>query len=165
MPATNFMSALMLDPRAFMLNPLFCDPAALALLQQQVPFASLPTEQHAGGGKVVGSTANETSTTTSSSSTSAANSFRILDILESQARSNHSTSSSGGSEKANTSGENGKPFCTNFRTVNCAQHFLKSAKNSKHFNPTCLQLSPQVFGQAGNGQTILSNYPFNCSQC
>lgn len=108
MPATNFMSALMLDPRAFMLNPLFCDPAALAMLQQQTSFASLPTEQHAGGGKMVGSAANETPTTTSSSSTSTSNSFRILDILESQARSNHSTSSSGGSEKANTSGENGK---------------------------------------------------------
>jgi hypothetical protein len=101
MPATNFMSALMLDPRAYLLNPLFCDPAALALLQQQAPFGSLPSEQHKGGGKIV--TGNESNTST----TSASNSFRILDILESQARSNHSASSSGGSEKANTSGENG----------------------------------------------------------
>lgn len=103
MPATNFMSALMLDPRAYLLNPLFCDPAALALLQQQAPFAGLPSEQHKGGGKIVGSSGNESNTST----TSASNSFRILDILESQARSNHSASSSGGSEKANTSGENG----------------------------------------------------------
>lgn len=100
------MSALMLDPRAFMLNPLFCDPAALSLLQQQAPFSSLPTEQHVGGGKIVGTASNNESTITSTA-TSAGNSFRILDILESQSRSNHSTSS-GESEKANTSGENGK---------------------------------------------------------
>lgn len=105
MPATNFMSALMLDPRACFLNPLFCDPAALALLQQQAPFANLPTEQHAGGGKIVGSASNDS--TTSSTTTNVNNSFRILDILESQQRSNHSNSSSGGSDKANTSGENG----------------------------------------------------------
>jgi hypothetical protein len=106
MPATNFMSALMFDPRAYLLNPLFCDPAALALLQQQPPFGNLPTEQHSGGGKIVGSTGNDSNV--SSNTTSASNSFRILDILESQARSNHSSLSSGGSEKANTSGENGK---------------------------------------------------------
>ncbi|KAI6232285.1 Homeobox domain-containing protein [Aphelenchoides besseyi] len=86
--------ALFSDPRAaYLINPLFCDPAALALLQQQPPFA-----QHTGGGKIVGGNGG-------TQTTGGAHSFRILDILESQTQSNRSTSS-GGSEKANTSGEN-----------------------------------------------------------
>jgi hypothetical protein len=93
----------MMDPRAYLLNPLFCDPAALALLQQQPPFNA----QHNGGGKMThGSGASGGNNTSTTSTTTTSNSFRILDILESAARSNHSISS-GGSDKANTSGENG----------------------------------------------------------
>ncbi|KAI6227620.1 Protein CBR-CEH-31 [Aphelenchoides fujianensis] len=91
------MAALFTDPRAaYLMNPLFCDPAALALLQQQPAFSL----QHAGGGKMAAGTG------AANSNGGGGHSFRILDILDAQTHPSNRSTSSGGSEKANTSGEN-----------------------------------------------------------
>lgn len=77
----------LIDPRYFM-NMLH-DPAALAFLQQQ------PFGLSNGGGKMMHN-ANVSH-----------NSFRISDLIE-KPHNQRSNSSSNGSDKANTSGENGK---------------------------------------------------------
>ncbi|CAD5234144.1 unnamed protein product [Bursaphelenchus xylophilus] len=83
--SSEILSALgMIDPR-YLINPLFADPAALNFLQNHSAF---PLQQSNGGGKVLNNL-NQ-------------NSFRITDLIE----KHRSESSSGSSDKANTSGEN-----------------------------------------------------------
>ncbi|CAD5229674.1 unnamed protein product [Bursaphelenchus okinawaensis] len=81
----DLLSALsMIDPR-YLMNPLFSDPAALSFLQNHPAF---PLQQNNGGGKVLNNLHQ--------------NSFRITDLID----KNRSESTSGSSDKANTSGEN-----------------------------------------------------------
>jgi hypothetical protein len=120
-PILDNLMQVMLDPRAFLMNPLLYDPATLALLQNP------PTMQTNGGGKILGSSSNSGILPTSSAHS---HSFRILDLLEPVVSSPFSSenansanslnnslgisgtsaasSSTAGSDKANSSGENGK---------------------------------------------------------
>lgn len=120
----------MLDPRAFLMNPLLYDPATLALLQN-------PPLQANGGGKIL---ASSNTNLLGSNPSSTNHSFRILDLLEPAVSSPFSTenaatnlttslnnsllasgtsaasSSTAGSDKANSSGENGR-FFIGFHTL------------------------------------------------
>lgn len=116
--------SMMLDPRAFLMNPLLFDPSALALIQA-------PPAQMSGGGKMT-SAQNHQSDAASArlvealkpqGLSSAGGSFRILDLIEpaSGATGDHgslsvstngtafqassTSASSNGSDKGNTSGD------------------------------------------------------------